>query len=86
MRCDAVACFFAPIFGSGRRFDLVLTRANGQPRSARTCAVLMAFDTAPDCSWSGSLDNEICALTRFESGVLPWFGLPRSLPHDGALR
>ena len=22
----------------------------------------------------------ICAITRFEKSVLPWFGLPRSLP------
>src|SRR5262245_28718080 len=28
---DAVGRFFASIFGSGRRFDLVPTRANGQP-------------------------------------------------------
>jgi RNA polymerase sigma-70 factor (ECF subfamily) len=24
--------------------------------------------------------DRICAMTRFENGVLPWFGLPRSLP------
>jgi hypothetical protein len=24
--------------------------------------------------------DRICALTRFENSVLPWFGLPRSLP------
>ena len=24
--------------------------------------------------------DRICAMTRFESRVLPWFGLPRSLP------
>ena len=28
---DVVARFFAAIFGAGRRFDLVPTRANGQP-------------------------------------------------------
>jgi hypothetical protein len=35
--------------------------------------------------------DRICAMTRFENGVLPWFGLPRSLsspphPQDGARR
>ena len=25
-------------------------------------------------------DDRICAMTRFENTVLPWFGLPRSLP------
>ncbi len=24
--------------------------------------------------------DRICAMTRFENHVLPWFGLPRSLP------
>jgi hypothetical protein len=24
--------------------------------------------------------DRICGITRFDSGVLPWFGLPRSLP------
>ena len=28
---DAAASFYAPIFGSGRQFHLVPTRANGQP-------------------------------------------------------
>ena len=77
---DAVARFCASVFGSGRRFDLVPTRANGQP----------AFGTyvrAPDGISHGVglfvlalAGNRICALTRFENSVLPWFGLPRSLP------
>jgi hypothetical protein len=24
--------------------------------------------------------DRICAITRFDAGVLPWFGLPQSLP------
>jgi len=24
--------------------------------------------------------DRICALTRFDTSVVPWFGLPRSLP------
>jgi hypothetical protein len=24
--------------------------------------------------------DRICALARFDNGVIPWFGLPRSLP------
>ena len=24
--------------------------------------------------------DRICAITRFDNGVLPWFGLPLSLP------
>jgi RNA polymerase sigma-70 factor (ECF subfamily) len=77
---DVVALLFASLFGAGRRFDLVPTRANGQP----------AFGTylrgsTGICHGTGlfvlTLAGErICALTRFENSVLPWFELPRSLP------
>jgi Sigma-70, region 4/SnoaL-like domain len=77
---DAVARFCASIFGSGRRFDLVPTRANGQP-------ALGAYLRSPDGISHGvglfvlALSGDrICAMTRFENSVLPWFGLPRSLP------
>jgi RNA polymerase sigma-70 factor (TIGR02960 family) len=78
---DAVARFFASIFGSGRRFDLVPTRANGQPAFG-------AYLRAPDGIGHGvglfvlTLSGDrICAMTRFENTVLPWFALPRSLPN-----
>jgi RNA polymerase sigma-70 factor (TIGR02960 family) len=77
---DAVGDFCARIFGAGRRFDLVATRANGQP----------AFGTylrAPDGTSHGvglyvlTLSGDrISAMTRFENSVLPWFALPPSLP------
>jgi RNA polymerase sigma-70 factor (TIGR02960 family) len=77
---DVVARFCAGIFRPGRRFDLVPTRANGQP----------AFGTylrAPDGSRHGTglfvltlTGDRICAMTRFENSVYPWFGLPHSLP------
>jgi len=77
---DAVARFCASIFGSGRRFDLVPTRANGQPAFG-------AYVRAPDGISHGVglfvlafAGDRICAMTRFENSVLPWFGLPRSLP------
>ncbi len=77
---DAVAGFCASIFGSGRTFDLVATRANGQPAFG-------AYVRAPDGISHGAglfvltlTGDRICAMTRFENSVLPWFGLPRSLP------
>jgi RNA polymerase sigma-70 factor (TIGR02960 family) len=78
---DAVARFFASIFNSGRRFSLVPTRANGQP--AFGAYVLGPTGIRPGAglfvlTLSG---DQICALTRFESSVLPGFGLPRSLPN-----
>jgi RNA polymerase sigma-70 factor (TIGR02960 family) len=72
--------FFGSIFGSNRQFDLVPTRANGQPALG---AYVLGTDGVSHgvglfvLTLSG---DEICAMTRFENAVLPWFGLPRSLP------
>jgi RNA polymerase sigma-70 factor (ECF subfamily) len=77
---DLVARFCASIFGAGRRFDLVPTRANGQPAFG-------AYLRAPNAMSHGTglyvltlASDRICAMTRFDNSVLPWFGLPRSLP------
>jgi RNA polymerase sigma-70 factor (TIGR02960 family) len=77
---DAVARFCASIFGPGRWFDLVPTRANGQPAFG-------AYLRAPSGIRHGTglfvlalSGDRICAMTRFDNSVLPWFGLPRSLP------
>jgi hypothetical protein len=86
-----VARFCAGLFGAGRRFDLVPTRANGQPAFG-------AYLRAPGGISHGTglyvltlSGDRICAMTRFENSVLPWFGLPRSLPsphrtRDGGTR
>jgi RNA polymerase sigma-70 factor (TIGR02960 family) len=77
---DAAGRFFAPIFSSDRTFDLVSTHANGQP-------AFCAYVSAPDGTRHGTglfvlglAGERICTLTRFDGVVLPWFGLPRSLP------
>ncbi|MEU0504236.1 sigma-70 family RNA polymerase sigma factor [Nocardia sp. NPDC005998] len=77
---DAVAGFWSTLFDTGRRIHLVPTRANSQP----------AFGTylhAPNGIRHGTglvvltlRGDRIRAMTRFDSSVLPWFGLPRSLP------
>ena len=77
---EIAARFFASIFGAGRRFDLVPTRANGQP------AFGAYLRTPNGVSHGAGLyvltldDDSIRAMTRFENGVLPSFGLPRQLP------
>jgi RNA polymerase sigma-70 factor (TIGR02960 family) len=78
---DVVARFCATIFGAGRRFDLVPTRANGQPAFG-------AYLRAPAGPSHGTglyvltlTGDQICALTRFDTSVLPRFGLPCSLPN-----
>jgi ketosteroid isomerase-like protein len=77
---DTVARFCASILGSGRRFDLAATRANGEPAFG-------AYVRAQDGIRHGASlfvltlsGDRICAMTRFDNSVLPWFGLPRSLP------
>jgi RNA polymerase sigma-70 factor (ECF subfamily) len=77
---DIAIRFCASLFDAGRRFDLVPTRANGQPAFGaylRTAAGVRHGVGLYVLTLTG---GRICAMTRFESIVLPWFGLPRSLP------
>ena len=67
---DVVARFCAILFGAGRRFDLVPTRANGQPAFG-------VYLRAPDGIRHGTglyvltlTGDRICAMTRFEASVL----------------
>lgn len=78
---DTVARFLSSIFDAGRRFDLVATRANGQPAFG-------AYLRSPDGMAHGAgiyvltlnrSGDAIAAITRFENTLLPWFGLPRTL-------
>jgi RNA polymerase sigma-70 factor (ECF subfamily) len=79
----AVAGFLTAICAN-RRYRLVPTRANGQP--AFGCYV--RGGTAPIARAHGLLvltltGDRVAAITRFpDNGVLPRFGLPRTLP-DG---
>jgi RNA polymerase sigma-70 factor (TIGR02960 family) len=77
---DVVARFCALLFGAGRQYDLVPTRANGQPAFG-------LYVHAPGGIRHGNglvvltlAGDRICAMTRFENSALPSFGLPRSLP------
>ena len=77
---DAVARYLARQFGAGRRFDLVPTRANGQPAFGAYLRVPAGIRHATGFYVLTLAGDRICAMTRFEASVLPWFGLPRSLP------
>jgi RNA polymerase sigma-70 factor (TIGR02960 family) len=78
---DDVARFYASLNHQGRTYDLVPTRANGQPAfgaylrapagGVRHGAGLLVVTLTGD---------RICAIVRFDNSVLPSFGLPRSLP------
>jgi RNA polymerase sigma-70 factor (TIGR02960 family) len=77
---DAVARLFASIFRSGRRVDLVPTRANGQPAFGAYLRASTGIRHGSGLFVLTLTGDRICAFTRFDASVLPWFGLPRSLP------
>ncbi|MFF1876254.1 sigma-70 family RNA polymerase sigma factor [Leifsonia sp. NPDC058230] len=75
--------FCALLFGGGRTFRLVPTRANGQP----AFGLYARPSTDPRGPSHGSgfivltlIGEQISAMSRFESSVLPLFGLPEALP------
>jgi RNA polymerase sigma-70 factor (TIGR02960 family) len=75
------ACrLFASIFGSGREFDLVPTRANGQPALGAYVRDPTGISHGVGLFVLALTGDRICAMTRFENSVLPWFGLARTLP------
>jgi RNA polymerase sigma-70 factor (ECF subfamily) len=77
---DAVARFCAAMFGTGRRFDLLPARANGQPAFGVYLHTPDGIRHGTGLYVLGLAGDRICAMIRFEAFVLPWFGLPRSLP------
>jgi RNA polymerase sigma-70 factor (ECF subfamily) len=77
---DVVVRLFASIFGSSRRVDLVPTRANGQPAVAAYLRASTGIRHGSGLFVLTVTGDRISAFTRFDSSVLPWFGLPRSLP------
>ncbi|BCJ38576.1 RNA polymerase sigma factor [Actinocatenispora thailandica] len=75
----AVRRFYAAVLPQ-RAYHLVPTRANGQPAFGlyrRSGGATRRGEGLVVLSLSGA---RIGALTRFDGGLLSWFGLPRSLP------
>jgi RNA polymerase sigma-70 factor (ECF subfamily) len=77
---DAVARFCASIMRR-RSHDLVPTRANGQP----AFGMYLRASTGGMRHGTGFVvltltGDRIGAMTRFDSSVLAWFGLPQTLP------
>jgi RNA polymerase sigma-70 factor (ECF subfamily) len=78
---ELAARFLATVaFGQGRRYRLVPTRANGQPAFG-----VYLRDPATHLAHAFGLfvitltGDRVSAITRFENGVMPRFGLPRTL-------
>jgi RNA polymerase sigma-70 factor (ECF subfamily) len=77
---DVVAEFFRR-FMRRRTHDLVPTRANGQPAFGAYLRVPSGGIRQGTGLFVLTLTGDrICAMTRFDHTVLPWFGLPQSLP------
>jgi RNA polymerase sigma-70 factor (TIGR02960 family) len=76
---DVVARFCAVLM-SRRSHDLVPTRANGQPSfGAYLRAPAGGIRHGTGLFVLTLTGDRICAMTRFDSSVLRWFGLPQSL-------
>ena len=77
---DVVARFVGNFFSAGRRFNLLPTRANGQLAFGTYLRASTGIRHGTGLFVITLAGERICAMTRFENSVLPWFGLPRSLP------
>src|SRR3984957_7302568 len=77
---DVVARFCANLFDAGRRFDLVPTRPTARPAFGACLRAPAGIRHGTGLYVLTLTADRICAMTRFENSVLPWFGLPRSLP------
>ncbi|MFD3942307.1 RNA polymerase subunit sigma-70 [Streptomyces sp. NPDC058579] len=90
----AAARLFAAIFDSGRRVDLIPTRANAQPAFAAYLRTSTSTSTPTATRPASGLfvltltatptGDRISAFTRFDATLLPRFGLPPTLPGHGA--
>jgi RNA polymerase sigma-70 factor (ECF subfamily) len=79
---ELAARFFQVVaFRPGRRFRVVPTRANGQPALG-----FYEVDAVTGVSHANGIivftlaGDRVCAMTRFDTSVLPHLGLPRTLP------
>ena len=77
---EAATRFCAGLFAPGRRIELVPTRANGQPAFGSYMRTQSGDRHATGLITVTLAGTSICATSRFETSVLPWFGLPLSLP------
>jgi len=77
---DLAASFCSSLFRAGRRFDLVPTRANGQPAFGAYLRLPSGVRRGTGLYVLTLSGDRICAMTNFDASMLAWFGLPSSLP------
>jgi RNA polymerase sigma-70 factor (TIGR02960 family) len=79
---DVAARFCGIIFDAGLRFELVPTRANGQPAFGTYLRDPSGIRPGIGLTVLALCGEKISAMTRFDNSVLPWFGLPRALANE----
>jgi RNA polymerase sigma-70 factor (TIGR02960 family) len=77
---EAVAAFWAAVIRKDRRYDLVATRANGQPAFGTYLRTSDGIRHGMGLLVLTLAGDQISAVTRFENSTLGPLGLPRSLP------
>lgn len=80
---EVVARFCDRIFRAGRRFDLVPTRANGQPAFGTYLRPPAGTGQGVGLIVITLAGEQIAAMTRFEARALDWFALPPRVSRDG---
>lgn len=76
---DPVALFLGGFFGAGRRYELLRTRANGQPAFGLYLRSATGIHHGTGLLAITLRGDRISRITRFENTLLPWFGLPQSV-------
>jgi ketosteroid isomerase-like protein len=79
---DVTAQLFASIFGAGRRFELIRTRANGQPAFGPYLRTPTGRRDGTGLVVLTLTGDRTGAMSRFDDSVLRWFGLPQSLTDE----
>jgi RNA polymerase sigma-70 factor (TIGR02960 family) len=77
--CEIVARLYEGILGSGRSFELVPARANGQPAFGAYLRSPTGVSQGTGIIVLTLTGDRICGITRFDESVLPSFELPRLL-------
>jgi RNA polymerase sigma-70 factor (ECF subfamily) len=77
---ETVALFYTSMFQRGRRYDLIPTRANGQPAFGAYLRSGGGIRHGAGLLVLSLTGGHISVLTRFDNDLLPMWGLPRSLP------
>ncbi|GIH15049.1 sigma-70 family RNA polymerase sigma factor [Rugosimonospora africana] len=75
-----VARFYATILRRDWTYEFVPTRANGQPALATYLRAPTGIRHGIGLVVLTLRGDRISAITRFDTSVLAWFGMPRSLP------